>query len=125
MLAREHNDEVNVLLEATLGLTPTAINAKNWESGEFGGYELCMATGVGSDGEAEDDDPAIYKAGDPNDDSVLYSSQCKWNTLCLMVRDPSVLKFVKYVSINAKGSRWDISAQFNVKALGDDDEDGH
>lgn len=125
MLAREHNDEVNVLLEATLGLTPTAINAKNWESGEFGGYELCMATGVGSDGEAEDDDPAIYKAGDPNDDSVLYSSQCKWNTLCLMVRDPSVLKFVKYVSINAKGSRWDISAQFNVKALEDDDEDGH
>lgn len=120
-LAREHNGEMDVLLEATLGLTPTATNPKNWESGEYGGYELCMATGADSD--AEDDDPAIYKAGDGNDDSVLYDSQCKWNTLCLMLRDSSVLKFVKYVSINAKGSRWDISAQWNVKALGEETEE--
>lgn len=115
-LARDHMDELNVLLEATLNLTPTAVNPKNWESGEFGGYELCMALNGGeSEDEFEDDDPAVYKAGNPSDDSVLYSSQCKWNTLCLMLRDPSVLKFVKYVSINAKGSRWDISAQWNVK----------
>lgn len=120
-LAREHNGELNVLLEATLGLTPTATNPKNWESGEFGGYELCMATGGDSDEEFEDDDPAIYKAGDASDDSVLYSSQCKWNSLCLMLRDPSVLKFVKYVSINAKGSRWDISAQWNVKSIGEEE----
>lgn len=118
-LARE--GELNVLLEATLGLTPTATVPKNWESGEYGGYELCMALGGNdSDGEFEDDDPAIYKASDPNDDSVLYTSQCKWNTLCLMLRDPSVLKFVKYVSINAKGSRWDISAQWNVKSNEED-----
>ncbi|KAF3993509.1 hypothetical protein FT663_01844 [Candidozyma haemuli var. vulneris] len=122
-LAREHNNEMNVLLEATLGLTPTATNSKNWESGEFGGYELCMATGGDSDEELEDDDPAIYKAGDASDDSVLYSSQCKWNSLCLMLRDPSVLKFVKYVSINAKGSRWDISAQWNVKPVSEEPEE--
>ena len=41
-LAR-NDEEENVLLEATLNLTPTATNPKNWESGEFGGYELCMA----------------------------------------------------------------------------------
>lgn len=121
-LAREHNGELDVLLEATLGLTPTANNPKNWESGEFGGYELCMASGGDSDGELEEDDPAIYKAGDANDDSVLYSSQCKWNSLCLMLRDPSLLKFVKYVSINAKGSRWDISAQWNVKSIGEEEK---
>lgn len=118
-LARE--GELNVLLEATLGLTPTAVNKKNWESGEFGGYEVCMALNTDSDGEFEDDDPAIYKASDPSDDSVLYTSQCKWNTLCLMLRDPSVLKFVKYVSINAKGSRWDITGQWNVKSLVDEE----
>lgn len=123
-LARDHLNELNVLLEATLGITPTATNPKNWESGEFGGYELCMALNLGdSDDEFEDDDPAIYKASDPNDDSVLFTSQCKWNSLCLMLRDPSVLKFVKYVSINAKGSRWDISAQWNVKSLGEEEDD--
>lgn len=121
-LARDHLDEANVLLEATLGLTPTAANLKNWELGEFGGYELCM--GLDDDGsDFEDDDPAIYKPSDPNDDSVLFSSQCKWNTLNLMVRDPSVLKFVKYVSGNAKGSRWDISCQWNVKSVEDEDEE--
>lgn len=122
-LARDHLNELNVLLEATLGITPTANNPKNWESGEFGGYELCMALNLGdSDDEFEDDDPAIYKASDPNDESMLYTSQCKWNSLCLMLRDPSVLKFVKYVSINAKGSRWDVSAQWNVKSVGDEEE---
>lgn len=123
-LARDHLNELNVLLEATLGITPTASNPKNWESGEFGGYELCMALNLGdSDDEFEDDDPAVYKASDPNDESMLYTSQCKWNSLCLMLRDPSVLKFVKYVSINAKGSRWDVSAQWNVKSLEDEEEE--
>lgn len=112
-LARDHNNELNVLLEATLGLTPTAKNPRNWESGEFGGYELCMAMNE-PDSDSEDD-PAIYKAAE-DDDDVLYSSQCQWNSLTVMVRDPLVMKFVKYVSINAKGSRWDISAQWNVKA---------
>ncbi|CAI5759152.1 unnamed protein product [Candida verbasci] len=119
-LARNHQEE-NVLLEATLNLTPTATNPKNWESGEFGGYELCMALPNNEDGEFEDDDPAIYKSSNSdNDDSVLFTNQCKWNSLTLMVRDPSVLKFIKYVSINSKGSRWDISAQWTVKSIDED-----
>ncbi|EGV64735.1 putative component of NuA3 histone acetyltransferase complex [Yamadazyma tenuis] len=121
-LARAHLGESNVLLEATLGLTPTAANPENWDSGEFGGYELCMA--LENDGsDFEDDDPAIYKPSDPNDDSVLYSKQCTWNHLCLMVRDPSVLKFIKYVSVNAHGSRWDISCQWNVKQEEEDEQE--
>lgn len=113
-IARAHLDEHNVLLEATLNITPTATNPKAWESGEFGGYEVCMASNNETDSE---DDPAIYKSGGADDDSVLYSSQCKWNVLTVMVRDPLVLKFVKYVSVNAKGSRWDLSGQWNVKDL--------
>lgn len=122
-LARSETEE-NVLLEATFNLTPTAINHKNWEHGEFGGYELCLAL-TGADGREfdEDDDPAIYRANDSNDDSVLYTSQCKWNSLTLMVRDPSVMKFIKYVSINAKGSRWDISCQWNVESVEDEEND--
>lgn len=115
--------ELNAVLEATINLTPTAVNTKNWQSGEFGGYELCMST-KRDDSDNEDDDPAIYKSSDGNDDSVLYTNQCKWNSITLMLRDPSVLKFIKYVSINAKGSRWDITGQWNVEGEdGDDDED--
>ena len=107
-LAREN--ELNLLLEATFNLTPTAANSKTWALGEFGGYELCMH----NDDEQDEDDPAIYRGGN-DDSSVLYTGQCQWNTLCLMLRDPTVLKFVKYVSVNAKGSRWDISCQWNVQ----------
>lgn len=101
-------DELDLLLEATFNLTPTAAKSNQWANGEFGGYELCMQT------EAEhEDDPAIYRGG--SDNSVLYTGQCQWNSLCLMLRDPSVLKFVKYVSVNARGSRWDVSCQWNVR----------
>ncbi|KAK6465398.1 Oxoglutarate and iron-dependent oxygenase degradation C-term-domain-containing protein [Scheffersomyces coipomensis] len=115
----------DLLLEATLNLTPSAINPKNWESGEFGGYELCMSSG-GGDGEDdeendEEDDPAIYRSN--GDDSVLFTNQCQWNSLTLVLRDSSVLKFIKYVSINAKGSRWDISCQWNIQQDDDEEED--
>ena len=117
--------EEDVLLEATLNLTPTAATGSkpsSWESGEFGGYELCMAQTT-PDGD-EEDDPAIYRSSKDNEeDSVLYTSQCKWNSLTLMARDSSILKFVKYVSINAKGSRWDISCQWNIKADKEQEEE--
>jgi len=118
-----NNKELNAVLEATINLTPTAVNTKNWQSGEFGGYELCMST-KRDDSDNEEDDPAIYKSSDGNDDSVLYTNQCKWNSITLMLRDPSVLKFIKYVSINAKGSRWDITGQWNVEGEDGEEEDG-
>lgn len=110
--------EVNALLEATLNLTPTAYNDKTWALGEFGGYELCMARPEEFE---EDDDPAVYQQL-LGDDLVLYLSQCSWNSLTLMLRDPTVLKFVKYVSINARGLRWDVSCQWNVKDTDEKDE---
>lgn len=102
--------DMDLLLEATLGLTPTAQNLANWELGEYGGYELCMSTTPGGS-----DDPAVYRLESNGEDAVLYTSQCQYNQMTLMVRDPSVLKFVKYVSANEKGSRWDISCQWNVQ----------
>lgn len=119
-LAR-NDEEVNAVLEATLDLTPTADTSdKLWALGEYGGYELCMARPEEFE---EDDDPAIYKQSDDADDLVLLTTQCLWNRLTLMLRDPTVLKFVKYVSINARGSRWDVLCQWNVKDGGDDDDE--
>lgn len=111
------DSELDALLEATLSLTPS----KGWESGELGGYELGMVTEDPEDG--DEDDPAIYKSSKSEDDSVVVNNQASWNHFSLMLRDPSVLKFIKYVSYNAKGSRWDISCQWNVKTKGEDEED--
>lgn len=79
---------------------------------DVGGHEVYMA------GDDQDDaDAAIYKAaGDDNEDGgILFTSPASWNKLSIVLRDAGVLKFVKYVSQNAKGDRWDISASFGVK----------
>lgn len=118
-----HNDETNdsILdgtLEATLNLTPTS----GWENGEWGGYELCMIDEAPQEDDSEklnEDEAAIYRSSD-TDESIVYESQACWNKLCLMFRDPSVMKFVKYVSADAAGSRWDVSAEWS--AIDDSDD---
>lgn len=67
-------------------------------------------------------DPAVYQAVDDNeDDGVLFSMPAGWNTLGLVLRDKGVMRFVKYVSQQAKGDRWDILGEFDVDLS---DEDG-
>ncbi|KAK9375653.1 Oxoglutarate and iron-dependent oxygenase degradation C-term-domain-containing protein [Lipomyces chichibuensis] len=58
--------------------------------------------------DSDDDAEAEESAGD----SVLLTSQAKWNVLTIVYRDPGVLKFVKYVSQNAPGSRWDVTGEW-------------
>ena len=87
---------------------------------DVGGHEVYMA---GDDDEA-DGDAAIYKtSSDAEDDNVLFTMPASWNKMSIVLRDSGVLKFVKYVSKNAKGDRWDISASYGVKEI-DDDEEG-
>lgn len=87
------------------------------EPEDVGGHEVYMA------GDDQDDaDAAIYKAADA-DDGPLFTSPASWNKLSIVLRDAGVLKFVKYVSRNAKGDRWDVSASFGVKDSDDDDDD--
>lgn len=89
------------------------------EPEDVGGHEVYMA---GDDDEA-DGDAAIYKtSSDAEDDNVLFTMLASWNKMSIVLRDSGVLKFVKYVSKNAKGDRWDISASYGVKEI-DDDED--
>lgn len=106
----DDNDDQTMdgLLEATMSLTPS----HGWENGEWGAYELCLvdddaATANAAEEGLNEDEAAIYRAADQ--DSVVYESQACWNKLSLMYRDPSVMKFVKYVSFDAPGCRWDIN----------------
>ena len=59
------------------------------------------------------------------DDNVLLFSLPAFNKLVLALRDQGVLKFVRYMSATAQGSRWDVSAQYEVGMFeeGDSEED--
>jgi prolyl 3-hydroxylase /prolyl 3,4-dihydroxylase len=70
-----------------------------------------------------EDDPAVYRSNtkqksddgtDTDDDGTLIVSQPSFNTLLLVLRDQGVLKFVKYVSAAAQGSRWDVAGEWEV-----------
>ncbi|KAE9372076.1 hypothetical protein N431DRAFT_408002 [Stipitochalara longipes BDJ] len=84
---------------------------------DVGGHEVYMA----GDDEEDNEDAAIYKtSSDADDDNVLFTNPASWNKMSIVLRDSGVLKFVKYVSRNAKGDRWDVSGSFGV-LLGEDD----
>lgn len=109
------------------------------DSGGVGGYEMYMAgdeddddagsdhgvsipsshTGAGK--RREKVDPAIYQAGDDEDDGILVTNPASWNTLSIVLRDQGTLKFVKYVSKSAQGDRWDITGEWKVIPDADDE----
>jgi prolyl 3-hydroxylase /prolyl 3,4-dihydroxylase len=51
---------------------------------------------------------------DEDDGSTLLSTQPGFNKLLLVLRDEQVMRFVKYVSAAAPGSRWDICGEYEV-----------
>ncbi|KAI9806693.1 MAG: hypothetical protein M1825_006150 [Sarcosagium campestre] len=69
-------------------------------------------------GKDREPDPTVYRAekyGDgEGDNGVLYSVPPGFNCLSMVLRDPGVLRFVKYVSRSAKGDRWDIKGDYGL-----------
>ena len=95
-LLKSNPDILDAVLEGTLCLTPSV----GWESGELGGYELYMMDDDEDNKQylKEDvEDASVYRADDSGD-SVLINDPPSWNTFNLVLRDESVLEFVKYVS---------------------------
>ncbi|CAO3611236.1 unnamed protein product [Cunninghamella echinulata] len=87
----------------------------HWESGEFGGYECYMAP------HEEEEDPATYKAAD--EDGALLTMPAGENELALVLRDEGVMRFIKYVSARAPGSRWDVAFEYDLPEENDDDDE--
>jgi len=67
-------------------------------------------------GDAEDEDE--------DDGSTLLTVQPGFNRILLVLRDPGVLHFVKYVSAMAPGSRWDVCGEWEVGQVEIDSENG-
>ncbi|KAJ1811903.1 putative component of NuA3 histone acetyltransferase complex, partial [Coemansia sp. RSA 2598] len=80
----------------------------DWADGAVGGYE-CYVDG-GSDDDEASNDGSVYRLTE--EEGILLTTPAAWNTLNVVMREPGVVKFVKYVSASAPGSRWDISSEF-------------
>ncbi|KAI0307124.1 Oxoglutarate and iron-dependent oxygenase degradation C-term-domain-containing protein [Multifurca ochricompacta] len=145
------SEEKEARLDVVLGLTPQVkvTEAKKgkgkareeqlvgWQTGEWGGWECYMAP------HDEEDDPPYtgpvltknqHKTGmsrgidiDDSDDEdegpTLLTSHPSFNRLLLVLRDEGVMRFVKYVSAAAEGSRWDVCGEYEVGKIEADESD--
>ncbi|CAO3587770.1 unnamed protein product [Absidia cylindrospora] len=87
---------------------------EKWNSGEFGGYECYMAP------HDEEEDAAVYKAAD--EEGALLTMAAGENELALVLRDEGVMRFIKYISARAPGSRWDVAFEYDLPE--EDEEHG-
>lgn len=85
-----------------------------WQSGECGGFECYIE--VDETGE----DEKYTRAQD--DDAELLSVSAANNTLSLVYRDPGTMRFVKYLSVRAPSSRWDVCAEYRLHEVDSDDD---
>lgn len=79
-----------------------------------------------SDEDAEgesDDEIQADEEEEEEEDGTLLTVQPGFNRLLLVLRDERVMRFVKYVSAAAEGSRWDVCGEYEVGMVEEDDED--
>ncbi|KAI5893652.1 uncharacterized protein SCHCODRAFT_02622397 [Schizophyllum commune H4-8] len=57
------------------------------------------------------------------EDSTLLTVQPGFNRLLLVLRDERVMRFVKYVSAAAEGSRWDVCGEYEVGVMQEEEEE--
>ncbi|KAI0638035.1 nuclear protein [Trametes polyzona] len=105
--------------------------AANGTNGTNGSNGTNGANGTnGTNGHAEDDEAEMRDAEDDEDeeeeeedDGTLLTVQPGYNRLLLVLRDEGVMRFVKYVSAAAEGSRWDICGEFEIGMVQEESDD--
>lgn len=60
---------------------------------------------------------------DDEDDGPLLTQAVSFNKLMIVLRDPGVMRFVKYLGAGAGGSRWDVGGEWEVGVLEEDEEE--
>lgn len=60
---------------------------------------------------------------DGEDDGPLLTQAVSFNKLLIVLRDPGVMRFVKYLGAGAGGSRWDVGGEWEVGMLEEEGEE--
>ena len=82
------------------------------------------ANGNGSTGSSRNGEIDVEDSDEEDDDGTLLAVQPGFNRLLLVLRDEGVMRFVKYVSAAAEGSRWDVCGEFEIGIIDVDESDG-
>ncbi|EMD40872.1 hypothetical protein CERSUDRAFT_111452 [Gelatoporia subvermispora B] len=77
---------------------------------------------TGSKHEDNEDHMQEDEDEDEEEDGTLLTIQPGFNRLLLVLRDEGVMRFVKYVSAAADGSRWDVCGEFEVGMVEEDED---
>ena len=77
-----------------------------WDGGDVGGFDCLVRKEEGAEA-AE-----VYRVDD--DSPGVTTIQPVSNALVLVLRDAQTMRFVKYVSADAPGSRWDVAAEYRL-----------
>ncbi|WVQ72339.1 hypothetical protein IAR50_001890 [Cryptococcus sp. DSM 104548] len=117
----EHQQEENGAREAASAPEKQAAPQTNGggSSKAHGGPSISMG------GQELEFDPDQFSPSDfdsdsehgEEDDGPLLTQPVAFNKLLLVLRDPGVMKFVKYLGANAPGSRWDVQGEYEVGVL--------
>ncbi|WVQ82610.1 hypothetical protein IAT38_004741 [Cryptococcus sp. DSM 104549] len=100
----------------TDGDKPHAQAKPDGPSISIGGQELEFDPDQFSPSDFDSDSEAAF------DDEPLLTQPVAFNKLLLVLRDPGVMKFVKYLGAGAKGCRWDVTGEFEVGVM--EEEEG-
>ena len=88
-------------------------DAELWDTGDVGGFE-CYIEAEGEAGESAEA-AEVYRSDPGDDDGNLLSVSPRNNVISLVLRDEGIMRFIKYVSCGAPGSRWDISMEYELE----------
>ena len=106
-------------LDATLCLVE---ESEQWGLGEVGGYDCYMV----NDSEAEGPNNAsaeVYRVTEGDEDDETITLPAARNCLNLVLCNESVMRFTKYLSSCAPGSRYDILSEYLITPQDDSDDD--
>jgi len=95
---------------------------------DMNGYENGHENGHDENEAGESGEEVVNSSEEEEEeDGTLLTVQPGFNRLLLVLRDERVMRFVKYVSAAAPGSRWDVCGEYEVgmiqeeEGVGDDD----
>ncbi|KAG2489088.1 hypothetical protein HYH03_012314 [Edaphochlamys debaryana] len=92
--------------------------ASAWQAGEVGGFEAYLLA------DEEVDAAEVYRVNADAEESGVLNVNAAANTLNLVLRDEGLMRFVKYVSFAAPGSRWDVAMEYLPEDPPEDEEEG-
>jgi hypothetical protein len=93
-----------------------------WDSGDVGGFECYIEADEGDSGAGEGNEASeVYRADGDGESLLSVSPGC--NVLSIVMRDQKIMRFVKYVSSAAPGSRYDITMEYEIEDEGDESDE--